>query len=320
MAKLSYAPPFVPPDIVSGPWTPAARQRALEQEVEAHASRYIGRALQERAWSPWQHLPLEEIRQRGWQLSAPTIDLVEGFLGVEEYVGDYVQEGLTMFRRDRARRNLQLQWGAEEAKHGVVWELVLKESGVRTDQQLRLYIDQVRDEQWNLRQHPGMESPLGSTAYAMVQERATYYHYQAIRGRIRAEYGLAPTLTAEEQRRGAEIGAVEACRLVGRDELAHHVLFLHLVRSHLKYFPSRTFAELKKVFAGFTMPALRFLPNRRAFLKAVRCTAMYSSTIYREKVYAPVLQALGLEKELALTQVGPVALQETIKSSVLPQC
>ena len=67
-----------------------------------------------------------------------------------------------------------------------------------------------------------------------------------------------------------EIGAVEACRLVGRDELAHHILFLRLVQSHLKYFPSRTCEELQKVFAGFTMPPLRVLPNRRAFLRAVR--------------------------------------------------
>src|SRR5581483_11136855 len=157
-----------------------------------------------------------------------------------------------------------------------------------------IIIAQVRDEQWSLPQHPGIGSPLGSTAYAMVQERVTYYHYQALRERLRADYGLPSSPTAGEQQRGTEIGAAEACRLVARDELAHHVLFLHLVRSHLKYFPSRTFAELQKVLAGFTMPALRFLPNRRAFLRAVRRTALYSRAIYQEKVYAPVLRALGL--------------------------
>ena len=149
----------------------------------------------------------------------------------------------------------------------------------------------------------------------MVQEQATFYHYQAIRERIRAKYGLSPTPTPEEQQRGVEIGAVEACRLVGRAELAHHVLFPRLVRSHLKSFPSRTCEELQKVFAGFTIPALRVLPNRRAFLRAVRRTALYSSAIYREKVYTPVLRALGLAGEPAFTLAGPMAERRPVTSS-----
>lgn len=309
MGEQPDSPQFPLPDIVTGPWTPTARQRALEQEVEAHYIRYVGRALQERAWSPWHHLPLDEIRQRGQRLSAETITLIEGFLGVEEYVGDYVQEGVALFRHDRTRRNLQLQWGAEEARHGVAWELVLRQSGARTEEQLRAYLDQVRDLRWSLTQHPGLESPLGSTAYAMVQERATYYHYQAMRVRIRAEYGLPLTPTPAEQQRGAEIGAAEACRLVGRDEIAHHGLFLHLVQSHMKYFPSRTFEELQTVLADFTMPALRLLPNRRVFLRAVRRTGLYSSAIYREKVYAPVLHALGLDGEAAFERAVQLARQ-----------
>jgi hypothetical protein len=45
MSEQSSAPAFFPPEIVTGPWTPAARQHALEQDVEAHASRFVGRAL-----------------------------------------------------------------------------------------------------------------------------------------------------------------------------------------------------------------------------------------------------------------------------------
>src|SRR5437879_13608577 len=107
----------------------------------------------------------------GSRLSQETAHLIEGFLGVEEYVGDYVLEGLEMFRHDRTRRNLQLQWGAEETRHGISWELVLKHSGVRTAQQLRSYIDKVRDCRWSVKQHSGIDSPLGGSAYAMVQER-----------------------------------------------------------------------------------------------------------------------------------------------------
>jgi len=190
---LTYELPSVPdspPVLARGPWTQEARQRALDQDVLSHVVEYFGRAMQARNWSPWHNLPLEEMGQMGHRLSPDTIHLVEGFLGVEEYVGDYVQEGLTIFRHNRTRRNVQLQWGAEEARHGIAWELVLLHSYARTETQLQTYLDQVRDAHWSVQQHPGIESQLGGTAYAMVQERATYFYYQELRARIRHEYGL----------------------------------------------------------------------------------------------------------------------------------
>jgi acyl-[acyl-carrier-protein] desaturase len=120
------------PEIVKGPWTPDARQHALDQDVLGHYIEYFGRAMKFRNWSPWHNLPLEEMGQWGSRLSQETAHLIEGFLGVEEYVGDYVLEGLEMFRHDRTRRNLQLQWGAEEARHGISWELVLNSTQVST--------------------------------------------------------------------------------------------------------------------------------------------------------------------------------------------
>jgi acyl-[acyl-carrier-protein] desaturase len=301
--------PIPVPDIVKGPWTSAARQRALERDVLAHYIAYFGRGMQFRPWSPWHHLPLEEMEQWGGRLSADTCALIEGFLGVEEYVGDYVLAGLEMFRHDRTRRNLQLQWGAEEARHGVAWELVLAHSRARTEAQLQEYLEKVRASRWSVTQHPGIDSPLGSAAYAMVQERATYFNYQAMRARIREDYGLPPTPTAEEQRRGYEVGAAEAFRLVGRDEIAHHGLFLQVVHSHINYFPSQTFAVLAQVFGGFTMPALRLLPDARAYLRLVRRTDFYRRTVYEEHVYNPVLKALGLDGQAAFAQAVQLARQ-----------
>jgi acyl-[acyl-carrier protein] desaturase len=297
------------PEFVKGPWTPEARQRALDQEVQAHYIEYFGRALKFRNWSPWHNLPLDEMGQWGSRLSKETCRLVEGFLGVEEYVGDYVLEGLQMFRHNRTRRNLQLQWGAEEARHGATWELVLTHSRVRTEPQLQTYLAKVRDARWSATQHPGIESPLGSAAYAMVQERATYFNYQAMRTRIREEYGLPPTPTCEEQQRRYEVGASEAFRVVGLDEIAHHGIFLQVVQSHIKYFPSQTFEVLSKVFAGFEMPAMRLIPDARAFLRAVRHTDLYSNVLYREKVYNPVLKVLGLEGQEAFEKAVQLARQ-----------
>ncbi len=295
------------PEIVKGPWTREARQRAFDRAVLGHYIDYFGRAMKHRNWSPWHDLPLEEIRERGSRLSEETIHLIEGFLGVEEYVGDYVLEGIEMFRNSRTRRNMQLQWGAEEAKHGVSWELVLKHSQARTETQLTAYLDKVRDVHWSPKQHPGLDTPLGSTAYAMVQERATFFNYQEVRARIREEYGLPLAPTPVEQRRGYEVGASEAFRIVGLDEVAHHGLFLQIVQSALKYLPSLTCDVLTKVFAGFEMPALRFIPNSRAFLRAVKRTGLYSGDIHQEKVHNPLLKSLGLDGDQAFEKAVQLA-------------
>jgi acyl-[acyl-carrier-protein] desaturase len=306
------------PVLARGPWTHEARQRALDQEVLSHAVAYFGRAMQSRNWSPWHNLPLEEMGQLGHRLSQETIQLIEGFLGVEEYVGDYVQEGLTIFQHNRTRRNLQLQWGAEEARHGITWELVLLHSYVRTETQLQTYLDHVRDARWSMQQHPGIESQLGGTAYAMVQERATYFYYQELRARIRQEYGLSRLPTAEEQQRGYETGATEACRLVALDELAHHGLFLKIIQSYIKYFPSLTFDVLSKVFQAFEMPALRSLPNSRQFLRVVRRTGLHSSAIHREKVLTPVLKSLGLDGQKAFEKAVQTA--QRLPAELGPDC
>src|SRR5262249_231152 len=86
----------------------------------------------------------------------------------------------------------------------------------------------------------------------------------------------------------------EACRLIALDEIAHHGLFLKIMHSAIKYFPAPTFEVLAQVFAGFELPALRFLPNGHHLLRAIRRTGIYSPAIYRENIYTPLLQSWGL--------------------------
>ncbi len=309
MTSQKCAAPPAHLEIVKSPWTPAAKRQALEQEVLGHYSEYFRRAMTTRNWSPWQDFSLEEMRQFGDRLGEETSNLIEGFLGVEEYVADYVLAGTELFRHNRTRRNMQLQWGAEEARHGVAWELVLQHSGMRTEAQLQTYLGKVQESRWDVEQHPGLDTPLGSAAYAMVQERATYYNYQEMRARIREEYGLTPTQTLQERERGHEIGASEAFRVVGQDEITHHGLFLKIVQSYIKYFPSLAFETLNKVFLGFEMPALRVIPNARRYLRAVLRTKIYNAEIHREKVHNPVLQALGLEDNDAFEKAVQSASQ-----------
>jgi acyl-[acyl-carrier-protein] desaturase len=285
------------PEIIKGPWTREARQMALDRDILAHYIEYFGKAMETRNWSPWHHLPFEEMRQLGHRLSEETKHVIEGFLGVEEYIGDYVLEGLRMFRDDRTRRNMQLQWGAEEARHGMTWDLVLKHSLARTEEQLRGYLDKVRQFHWDPNDHPGMDTPIGVAAYAMVQERATYFNYQELRARVREDCGLPASPTPEENQRGYEVGASHALKLVAVDEIAHHGIFLKVVLTHMRYFPSATFESLVKVFQGFKMPAVHLLPNKRHFLRALRRTQIHTATMYRDQVHNPVLRSLGLEND-----------------------
>jgi acyl-[acyl-carrier-protein] desaturase len=222
-------------------------------------------------------------------------------------VGDYVEEGLEMFRNNRMRRHLQLQWGSEELKHGVAWEKTLLHSGARTEEQLKEYCDKVQEHRWTIKNHAGADSPLGVAVYAMVQERATFYNYQETRARIRAEYGLPQAPTDEERTRGCEVGASEAFRVVGVDEIAHHGIFLQIVQTHLKYLPEKTLDTIQQVFQGFQMPSLRLIPNARHFIRAVARTEIHNAEKHKTFIHNPVLKSLGLEDNDAFNRAVQAA-------------
>ncbi len=295
------------PMFVRGPWTPAARQSAIDKECLQHFIEYFGKAMKTRRWSPWHDLPFGEMKKFGQRLGTETINLIEGFLGIEEYVGDYVQEGLEMFRNNRTRRNLQLQWGSEELKHGVAWEMTLLHSGARTEEELQAYCSKVQQHRWTIKNHAGADHPLGVTVYAMVQERATFFNYQETRARIRAEYGLPPHPTKEERGRGYEVGAAEAFRIVGVDEIAHHGIFLQIVLTHLKYMPDKALDVMQQVFAGFKMPSLRLIPNARNFIHAVAQTGIHTAERHLKFIQNPVLKSLGLEDNEAFSRAVQAA-------------
>lgn len=298
---------FALPTIIRGPWTQAARQLAIDKECLQHFIDYFGKAMKTRRWSPWHDLPLKEMQEFGQRLSTETVNLIEGFLGIEEYVGDYVEEGLEMFRNNRTRRNLQLQWGAEEMKHGVAWEMTLLHSGVRTEEQLTDYCDKIQQHRWTIKNHAGADSPLGVSVYAMVQERATFFNYQETRARIRREYGLPDKPTKEEAARGCEVGAAEAFRVVGVDEIAHHGIFLQIVLTHLKYMPEKALDVMQQVFSGFKMPSLRLIPNARNFIHAVAQTGIHTAERHLKFIHNPVLKSLGLEDNEAFNRAVQAA-------------
>lgn len=300
------------PAVLPGPWTREARERAAGKETREAFIRYFRKAVKVRNWTPWDDLPIDEVRERGDQLSDDTITIIQAFLGIEDFVGDYVEDTLNLVHGQRDRRNLQLAWGAEELKHAESWELVLLHSGRRTQRELEEYRDAVTAHTWRMRDdHPGLDTPLGILCYAMLQERATYFNYNELRKRIRSEYGLPEKATEFERARGQQIGAAGAFQIVANDEIAHHGIFLELVRIHLRYRPHETLDTMLKVFMGFRMPALYLIPDASAMAAAIERSLIYTPLKYGRNVANPVLEALGLRNRRALER----AVQE---SKLLP--
>ena len=300
-------------NIHPGPWTRQAKELAILRETRDAFQSYFRKSVKTRNWTPWDDLPLHEMKDRGHLLSEDTVTLIESFLGVEDYVGDYVEDSMHIVGKIRERRNIQLQWGAEELKHAESWELVLLHSGVRTEEQLSDYRDKVAEHKWTMREnHPGLDTPLGVVVYAMVQERATYFNYDELRKRIRSEYGLPEKATPEERARGSQIGAAGAFKVVANDEIAHHAIFLQLFDIYKRYLPYEAFDTLFRVFTGFNMPALYLIPNELEMREALYRTKLYTPLKHGKYVANPILDALGLKDRRALER----AVQE---AKLLPE-
>lgn len=288
------------PLIVGGPWTRDARDRAVDKETRAAFENYFTKAMKVRNWVP-NELPIAEMHRLGSLLSEDTVTIIQAYLGVEDFVGDYVEDGLNLLHNNRARRNLQLAWGMEELKHAWAWELVLLNSGRRTEQELEAYRDEVLSHKWTMREnHPGLDTPLGVVCYTMVQERATYFNYDQMRKRIRQEYGYPDQAAPTERKNRVQVGAAGAFQIVGRDEIAHHGIFLEIVRIHMRYFPNETQEMLLKVFNGFTMPALHLIPDAADLEAAMRRTRLHTPRNQVTEVNNPILNALGIENKKAL--------------------
>ena len=289
------------PMMLAGPWTREARERAISAEVHDAYIDYFRKAVKVRNWFPWDDLPLAEMRARGHLLSDDTVTLIESFLGIEDYVGDYVADAINIVGKMRARRNISLIWGMEEAKHAESWALVLLHSGVRTQKQIDEYLEKVNAHTWTMGEnHPGFDTPLGVAVYAMVQERATFFNYDELRKRIRSEYGLPEQATPEERQRGKQIGAAGAFKIVSTDEIAHHAMFLRIVDIYKKYLPEETLDMVFRVLNGFNMPALYLIPNASDLKDALQRTKLYTPLKHGRSVANPVLDLLGFDNKRAL--------------------
>ncbi len=281
------------PMVVKGPWSFGAREQAVYKGAEKVFEEFHARSVKHRNWSPYVDLPIQEIKDRGNLLSSSTTELILGHMGVEDFIADYMKAGLESYGNVKPFRNLFIFWGGDEIKHEIVWRLVLLHSGKKTDEELKEYESERQKKVWTPTQHKGVDGMLGALVYGMIQEKATDFSYSRLDLLIRADSELPPKLTLFEKERGLAIGASGGTQLVRTDEIAHNGVYTDLVLLYLQYFPDMTLEKISEVIDGFTMPAVKLLPNRKQFLLTVRDTDLYTAELQKQRVFAPIYRSLG---------------------------
>lgn len=281
------------PNIIKGPITESGIRDVIEREIWEAVIAFQDKS-RNRVWLP-ENLPFNEMKDQGPKLSDDTVNLIEGFFGVEGFVGDYVIEGLKGLQNSPARVVLLLQWGAEEGKHWQTLQGALVHSGRRTQEEVDAYNDKNRTKHWQPSDHKGLNGPLGGAFFPAFQERGTYTNYILLDKRVRSECGLPQELTEEERKRKQAYGISEALLKIRLDEIAHHGIYLKIAKIHLAYRPEESWQSIREIFDGFKMPSLRKLAQASRFIRSLTETSFYNTEVDMRLSRIPTLRALGFE-------------------------
>ena len=232
----------------------------------------------------------------GHLVSGESRELLLGFLGAEAFVDDYVYAGINVAGNSVTTRQIYIQWGFEERRHGQTFRHILIDSGFYTQEWVDHYLAEVSEDQWTFERQTGQEAtPLLAAAYGIFQERQTRWNYTTMRMRLWREYG-SPTDKAGRHLFPAIAGAI---RFPEADEGAHEVNFSGIVRIYLKYMPDQALDALMKVSNGYWMPVVQ-LPNGEQFVEAVLAAGMGGARDVIKQIMNPALARMGLESRRAL--------------------
>lgn len=281
---------------ITGPFTRQAKQAAIQKEIRENYEAYFDRAARTRSWFPDRLPQRKEMARYGHLVSSESRELLLGFLGVESFVDDYVFAGITAAGNSVTTRQIYIQWGFEERRHGQTFRYALIDSGLYTQEWVDHYLAEVSEDQWSFERQGVYEAtPLVAAAYGTIQERQTRWNYTALRMRLWQEYG-SPTDQAGQHLFPAIAGAI---RFPEVDEGAHEANFSSIVRVHLKYMPDQALDALMKVSTKYRMPVVQ-LPNGEQFVEAVLAAGMGVARDIINQIMNPALARMGLESRRAL--------------------
>jgi hypothetical protein len=292
------------PNIIKGPLTLEGRRQATETALVRITDDFIAKAALRRYRDPWDMVHLDEVEAQRGKMSPQSVDILEGYMGIENEIPFFAEAGFEGLRNSPARIRLHDQWVKDETRHGITFERMLNALGVRDHEQTRAYNEKVLEKPWSIDQHKGANNMIGASIFGAEQEGDTYCNYDRYGSRIRQEFGLEEAVTQEEKARGQLYGVLEALRLVKMEEGTHRGLYINTTMVYLRYFPDETVVRMLEVYENFRMPALRLIPNRHHFLRALIETGVYSEAIHNQQVYLPTLKMLGFDSEDHLREVA----------------
>jgi acyl-[acyl-carrier-protein] desaturase len=247
---------------------------------------FFDRAEKKRRWNLCHDIPWHQCNPR---LEATVADIIETFCAVELYLPDYLSKAVPQVRDCRGRAWMYATWGYEESKHSLVLEEWLLRSGHRSDEQMADLGRDVLAHEWNLPH----DNSRGMVCYAMIQELATWLHYQKLRNLVgeSADPALHRILT-----------------LVAIDERAHYDFFSRLVQIYLEDDREGTLEQLRRVLNSFNMPAVHMLAGSQRRAEQIRSLELFNENIFLLDVVEPCLARLGLTRADLRRRSSPRAI------------
>jgi acyl-[acyl-carrier-protein] desaturase len=235
---------------------------------------FFRRAERKRRWNVDEDIPWDTASLA----TSPAIAaIVESFCAVELYLPDYVAKALPMIRTNRAWAWTHVNWGYEEAKHSIALGDWLVRSGHRSEEYMADLETRLFQHEWNLPQ----ESGAGMLIYAMVQELATWLCYRNLRNHVQPD---------EDPALRAVLGYLQI------DERAHHSYYKEITDLFLEVDRKGTIELLKRVLAGFSMPAIHVFAETQQLKADIEAMNIFSEEIFYRDIYLTVLEILGISR------------------------
>lgn len=218
-----------------------------------------------------------------WELADPSKNdaeralNVETFCAVEWYLPDYVAKGLNLVRDCFGQAWFQVNWGYEEAKHGLSLRMYLEETGQRTSDQMFDLEESVAAKEWDT----PFPTARQMTCYGATQESATYLAY------VR--------MIRDAKEHGDEL-LVHVLKLIARDEKAHNGFYKDVLALELEEDRAGTLADLAHVGLNFKMPVLDLLDDVDDRVRALRAHHAFDAWGFRHKIWNPLLKSVNISK------------------------
>lgn len=186
----------------------------------------------------------ESIFKRHPITHAPSPELIQiviGFLEVEALIPDYSSVITKIVRPYAASVFFTQGWTGEEKVHSDLLGEWLFQSGTWTTRQWRLHLESTLNNSWDAVFFNENFANIfyGPISYVTIQEKRTAKAYKKLKERAQYE---------------KQLGLVEICRLLERDEMRHHAFYLGMSRIALRYAPTTFPAYFAAAYEGFHMP------------------------------------------------------------------